>query len=83
MPTQHHFSNGTHVKAARALAGMKQTELATLARLHVNSIKRLERARFIAGRDHAGSRVAEALKGAGIITGTWPTPFVRKAIDGN
>jgi hypothetical protein len=76
------FANGAHVKAARTFAGLKQTQLAILSGLHVNSIKRIESAHFITGRDHAASRVSEALKSAGIITGTWPSPFVRKTIDG-
>ena len=75
MPNQSLFANGQHVKAARALAGLKQTELASLAGLHCNSVKRLERAHHVAGRDHAASLVGEALRSAGIITGTFPSPF--------
>ena len=41
-PTQNTFANGTHLRAARTLAGLKQTVLATLAGLHVNNLKRLE-----------------------------------------
>ena len=37
------IANGRHLAAARTLAELKQTELAVLAGLHVNSLKRLER----------------------------------------
>ena len=38
-----HFKNGRHVAAARTMAGLTQVELAQLAGVHVNGIKRLER----------------------------------------
>ena len=60
---------------------MKLQWQVTLAGLHCNSVKRLERAHRITGRDHAANLVGEALRRAGIITGTFPSPFVRKAIE--
>jgi DNA-binding XRE family transcriptional regulator len=37
------FKTGHHLTAARTLAGLTQKQLAALAVLHVNSIKRIER----------------------------------------
>ena len=41
--TSSSIANGRHLAAARIMAGLKQTELAMLAGLHVHSLKRLER----------------------------------------
>jgi hypothetical protein len=41
------FANGRHLTAARAMAGLKQTELAAMAGLHVNSVKRFAPMRLI------------------------------------
>lgn len=71
--------DGLHLKAARALAGMKQTELAQLAGLHVNSLKRLERARYIHGSDHAMRQIGLALRSKGVIAEAWPLAMVRLA----
>jgi DNA-binding XRE family transcriptional regulator len=38
-----HFKNGRHLAVARAMAGLTQLQLAQLAGVHVNGIKRLER----------------------------------------
>ncbi len=38
-----HFANGRRVAAARTMAGLTQVQLAELAGVHVNGIKRLER----------------------------------------
>ncbi len=54
------FKDGRYVKAARALAGLKQSELATLAGLYVNSIKQLEGLSRIHVCDHAAECVGKA-----------------------
>ena len=74
------FKNGAHLKAARALAGLKQVELAKLAELHVNSLKRLERAAFLYGGDFAAGRIGAALLAKGIIAEAWPLAMVRLGI---
>lgn len=51
------IASGPHIKAARALSGLRQAELAGFAGHHVNSIKRLERARVISGGDYAAGKV--------------------------
>jgi transcriptional regulator with XRE-family HTH domain len=73
-----HFANGRHLAAARAFAGLTQLELAQLAGVHVNGIKRLERMNTGLGGMTA-ERVAEALHRCGIVIDRWPTPFVRLA----
>jgi transcriptional regulator with XRE-family HTH domain len=54
------FASGNHLRAARALAGLKQAELAKAAGLHVNSVRRLERSQERCG-GWAGDRIKEAL----------------------
>ena len=71
------FANGRHVAAARTLAGLKQTELAVLAGLHVNSVKRLEKMKYIYGSEHTVRCIGEALRGKGIIAERYPSPVVR------
>ncbi len=73
------FKNGLHLKAARTFAGLKQIELATLAGLHVNSLKRLEKSRHLLGGDYAARRIEEALRAKGIIAEAWPLALVRVA----
>jgi transcriptional regulator with XRE-family HTH domain len=73
-----HFKNGRHLAVARAMAGLTQLQLAQLAGVHVNGIKRLERMDGRLGGMTA-QRVAEALQKRGIIADAWPTPFVRLA----
>ena len=73
------FKNGVHLKAARAFAGLKQSELAALAELHVNSIKRLEGLPRIPFRDHAAERVGKALMAKGVIADVLPVVHVRLA----
>ena len=73
------FSGGTHLAAARTMAGLKQTELAQLAGIHVNSIKRLEAMNRIDGSVFAVARIGAALRARGIIAERWPTPYVRIA----
>jgi transcriptional regulator with XRE-family HTH domain len=60
------FINGRHLAAARALAGLKQRQLADLAGLHVNSVKRLERMSSINGSEHASEKLAAALETRGV-----------------
>ncbi len=76
MRHQWFFKTGRHVAAARAFAGLKQTELASLAGLHVNSLKRLEAMKGIAGSEHAANRIGEALKAKGIVAHAWPLPAI-------
>jgi DNA-binding XRE family transcriptional regulator len=79
MRHQSFFTSGRHVAASRAMAGLKQTELAALAGLHVNSLKRLEAMKGILGSEHAANRVGEALRLRGVIAETWPMPLIRLA----
>jgi transcriptional regulator with XRE-family HTH domain len=72
------FADGRHVAAARTMAGLTQVQLAQLAGVHVNGIKRLERMDGRLGGMTA-ERVAEALQKLGILVDRWPTPFVRVA----
>jgi hypothetical protein len=61
------------------MAGLKQTELAALAGLHVNSIKRLEKAKRLLPSDVAAGAAGQALRQRGIIATTFPMPLVRLA----
>ncbi len=76
MQHQTFFKTGRHIAASRAMAGLKQTELAELAGLHVNSLKRLVAMKWIAGSEHASNRIGEALKAKGIVAQTWPMPAI-------
>jgi hypothetical protein len=49
------------------MAGLKQVELAKLAGLHVNSLKRLERMKVITGSEHSAGWAAAALAKLGIV----------------
>ena len=73
------FSGGAHLAAARTMAGLKQTDLAQLAGLHVNSLKRLERMKHIDGSTYAIERIGVALRLKGVLAERWPTPYVRLA----
>ena len=77
MRYQPFFKSGRQIAAARTLAGLKQTELAELAGLHVNSLKRLEAMKGIFGSEHAANAIGEALKAKGVISETWPIPSIR------
>lgn len=81
MPRQTYFTSGRHVAASRAMAGLKQTELATLAGLHVNSLKRLEAMKGVSGSEHAANRIGEALKLKGVIAEIWPRPTIRLELE--
>ncbi len=73
-----HFASGRHLAAARAMAGLTQVQLAQLAGVHVNGIKRLERMDSRLG-GMTVERIGDALKTCGILADAWPTPFVRIA----
>ena len=72
------FATGQHLAAARVMAGLKQTELAELAGLHVNSLKRLERMTAIDGNRHSTAKLAAALKTMGIMVQREPRPAIRQ-----
>ena len=59
---------GNHLRAARAMAGLEQTDLAERAGLHVNSTRNMEAAgaKPIGGRADSHAKVIAALEGAGI-----------------
>ena len=69
------FADGRHLAAARVMAGLKQIELADLAGLHVNSLKRLEAMDSICG-GWAVNKIHDALLRQGIVCQTRPTPSV-------
>ena len=69
---------GRQLRAARVLAGLEQAELAQAARLHVNSIRRLERMAVIPPSSwHATGRIVQALAVHGVELVASPTPAVR------
>ena len=72
MRHQTSFANGRHLAAARAMAGLKQIELAELAGLHVNSLKRLEAMKAISGNHHSTERLESALAARGVTVGRQP-----------
>jgi ribosome-binding protein aMBF1 (putative translation factor) len=75
------FVSGRHLAAARVLAGLKQVELASLARLHVSSIKRFERMDVIEiETDYVTSRIEKALKEKGVTVSREPQPEIRLSI---
>lgn len=73
-----HFATGNHLKAARMFAGMQQSELASLASLHVNTVKRVEAMSEVRGSEHACRQIFAALASTGIATGVHPTPFIHR-----
>lgn len=74
------LSTGRQLRAARMLAGMEQSDLARAARLHVNSIRRLERMAVIPESSwHATGRIVQALNVHGVEVVDSPTPAVRLA----
>ena len=77
MTYQASFASGRHLAAARTMAGLKQTELAALAGLHVNSVKRLERMTYLNGSEHAVRCIGDALQKKGVLAERWPTANVR------
>ena len=68
---------GRQLKAARALAGIAQSELAAAAGLHTNSVRRLERMEQISRySDYSCSKVEDALLQFGIECTADPLPGV-------
>lgn len=55
------------LRAARALLGLSQAEIAEAAQLSVPTIKRLESGKGPAVTDEARGRLAVALEGAGVV----------------
>ena len=68
---------GRQLKAAHALAGIKQDELAEAAGLHVNSIRYMERKAHITNTPYVVERVVLALERFGVVPTSHPTPGVR------
>lgn len=62
------LTTGNQLKAARALAGVEQTDLAKAAAVHVNTIRSMEAsgAGAIAGRSANVQAVQRVLEAAGI-----------------
>ena len=75
------LATGRHLAAARTLAGLTQVELATLAKLHPNSVKRLEAMQSLNGSPHALRLIGDVLEKQGIIAQNWPTASLRIAED--
>ena len=69
------IANGRHLAAARTKAGLKQTELAQLAGIHPNTLKRLERMDIIPGGWAIG-KIEAALKSEGVICQLRPLPSI-------
>jgi transcriptional regulator with XRE-family HTH domain len=67
---------GRQLAAARMLAGLTQQQLAERAGLHVNSVRYMERQKWIT-TCHSSERVAEALANDGVIFFTIPTCGIR------
>lgn len=78
-PYRASFDNGRHLAAARVMAGLSQKELAALAGIHVNNIKRLEIMEQISGSAHSIECIGKALAEKGIMAERWPMPYVRCA----
>ena len=70
------LKTGRQLKAARALAGIKQLELAKAAGLHVNSIRYMERKHWITNTPSIVKRVIAALERFGVVLVSDPTPGV-------
>ena len=62
------LTTGNQLKAARALVGMEQAQLATASEIHVNTIRRMEASGSgpIDGRAQSVQAVQRALERAGI-----------------
>ncbi len=70
------------IKAARALAGISQKELAGRAGLHVNSVRYLERQGYLT-TDHSRQCVEEALARSGVEVFISPSIGVRLLLSDN
>ncbi len=76
-PTSKYLQTGRQLKAARALAGMTQKELAAASGLHINTLKYAEQLQIITSRRwHTIDPIVEALAEAGIGVSADPTPMV-------
>jgi DNA-binding XRE family transcriptional regulator len=73
--------SGRQLVAARMLAGITQEELASLAGLHVNSVRYLERQNYITTA-HSSQRVTEAMAVRGVLFFSMPSCGVRLRHDG-
>ncbi|TPK04589.1 hypothetical protein FJ872_27400 [Mesorhizobium sp. B2-5-9] len=73
------LTTGNQLKAARALIGMEQQEVAVVAGVHVNTIRSMEAAGAapIAGRAQNVQAVQRALEAAGIEFLNHGSPGVR------
>jgi hypothetical protein len=71
------FASGRHLAAARTLAGLKQSELADLAGIHVNSLKRLEQMDDIRGSNYSQVRFRDALRQRGVVAESYPATVLR------
>jgi len=70
------LATSSQLRAARALAGLSQKDLASLAGLHVNSIRYLERQNYLT-TDYSKERVEEALERSGVEVFISPSIGVR------
>lgn len=73
--------NGRQLKAARALAGVTQQQLANASGLHVNSVRYLERQDRIAKFGHSANLITMALEEFGVRFMDEPTLGVRLLAD--
>lgn len=71
------FATGRHLAAARTMAGLTQKQLADLAAIHVQNVKRLEAMPHIQGSDYSVGKLAKTLLDRGILAERWPVPFIR------
>ena len=72
---------GTQLRAARALVGLTQWELAHDSGLHVNSIRYMERKDRIRSAWSVIERVETVLERYGVVLISLPTPGVRLSKD--
>jgi transcriptional regulator with XRE-family HTH domain len=57
---------GSQIRAARALLGIGQQELSTLAHVGINTVKRLEQSTELAGSVRTRWQIQKALEAAGV-----------------
>ena len=60
------MSGGAQIRAARALLGIGQQELSTLAHVGINTVKRLEQSTELAGSVRTLWSIQTALEAAGV-----------------
>ena len=75
------ITTGSQIRAARALAGLRRSDLAKAAGLHTNAVSYWERHEHIPRRSEpwAVAKIREALALHGIAVFTDPSPGVRLA----